>query len=460
VIEDTITAIATPIGTGGIGIIRLSGSNSLAIADKMFNSWNEVKVHEIPSFNLRLGYVIDPGDGEVFDEVLLSVMRAPKSFTGEDVVEINCHGGPIVMEKILRLTLELGARMAEAGEFTKRAFLNGRIDLAQAEAVIDVIEAKTDLALGVAVNQLHGNISERIGYLQKRLVSVLAQMEASIDFPEDVGEIDCSETRRILLNIKETIHSMIAEGQRGKILREGLTTVIIGKPNVGKSSLLNALVKENRAIVTEFPGTTRDAIEEVINLDGLPLRIVDTAGIRETGDVVEKIGVDRAKKLLAEADLVLFVVDAATMLTEDDKLIARELNKDNTIVLLNKHDLKNIEMTERFINETLPEFQSLKISAKEKWGLDKLPILIRDKVFGNNIVAKDRNIVTRSRHLSALNKAVNYLNEAINGLENGNMVDLLTIDIRGAWDSLGEITGETIAEDVLNTIFKEFCIGK
>ncbi|MBO8170000.1 MAG: tRNA uridine-5-carboxymethylaminomethyl(34) synthesis GTPase MnmE [Thermoanaerobacteraceae bacterium] len=459
-LDDTIAAVATPVGEGGIGIIRISGKDAVNIAKKIFQAKNKVAVEEIPSFTLRLGNIVDSEHKVIVDEVLLTVMRGPKSYTAEDVVEIHCHGGPQVIERILQLVLDAGARLAEPGEFTKRAFLNGRIDLVQAEAVIDVIRAKTDAALSAAVSQLRGKLSNRLQQVKERLIGVMAQMEASIDFPEEVGDVDYAELKRSLEDISRTVAEMIEEGHQGKVLKEGLKTVIVGRPNVGKSSLLNALLKEERAIVTDIPGTTRDIIEEVVNVNGIPLRIIDTAGIRETIDEVEKIGVSLARESLVDADLVLFVIDVTAGLSRDDNIIAEQLRADNTLVLLNKTDVEKRAVTSEDIKKMLPEFEVIEISAKEEWGLDKLANAIKKRIFGGQIKGGEREIITRTRHINALKRTYKHLKEAIAALDNQKEVDLIVIDVRDALDSFGEITGETVTEDILDTIFNEFCIGK
>ena len=458
--ENTIVAIATPIGEGSIGIIRLSGETALDIAAKIFVAKKEVKVQDIRSFSFRLGNIVNPISKVIIDEVLVSIMRGPKSYTGEDVVEINCHGGPQVIEKILQITLSLGAQLAEPGEFTKRAFLNGRLDLVQAEAVIDLIRAKTETAVNLAINQLDGRLSLRLQDIKHNLVEIMAQMEASIDFPEDVGDIDYPKTRDSLSNISNIISGMIYKGQQGRVLKDGLKTVIVGRPNVGKSSLLNALLEEDRAIVTDVPGTTRDIIEEIINLEGIPLKVVDTAGIRETDDKVEKIGVNIAKESLKKADLVLFMLDTTSTITDDDRLILDHLKKENTIVLLNKsdEDVKCISKDE--VLALLPTYTIVEISAKEMWGLDELSRVIKEMVFGGAVKDHESDIVTRTRHLNALERTLHYVKDALSGVEQNIPVDLVVIDIRNALDSFGEITGETVTEDILDTIFSEFCIGK
>ncbi len=458
--ENTIVAIATPIGEGSIGIIRLSGEEALDIAASMFVAKSEVKVQDIRSFSFRLGNVVNPINQVIIDEVLMSIMRGPKSYTGEDVVEINCHGGPQVVEKIIQITLSLGARLAEPGEFTKRAFLNGRLDLVQAEAVIDIIRAKTETAANIAINQLHGRLSLRLQDIKHNLVEIMAQMEASIDFPEDVGDIDYPKTRDSLNKISKKVSKMINKGKQGRVLKDGLKTVIIGRPNVGKSSLLNALLEEDRAIVTDVPGTTRDIIEEIINLEGIPLKIVDTAGIRETSDKVERIGVNIAKESLVKADLVLFMLDATCKITDDDRAILGHLKKENTIVLLNKSDVDIKHISKDDVLDLLPRYKIIDISAKEMWGLDELSQVIKEMVFGGAMKNHESDIVTRTRHLDALERTLNYVKDALSGVEQNIPVDLVVIDIRNALDSFGEITGETVTEDILDTIFSEFCIGK
>ncbi|GAW93652.1 tRNA uridine-5-carboxymethylaminomethyl(34) synthesis GTPase MnmE [Calderihabitans maritimus] len=460
-IYDTIAAISTPLGEGGIGIVRVSGNEAINIVEKIFRSQRGVKLHEVGSHTLSLGYIVNPENGEVVDEVLISVMRKPRSYTAEDVVEINCHGGIVPLRRTLELVLRSGARLAEPGEFTKRAFLNGRIDLAQAESVIDIIRAKTDAGLDLALNQLQGKLSEKITNLRSELLEILAFVEASIDFPEEeIEELSEGELVSRCKKVKEEISKLIREADKGKVYREGLSTVIIGRPNVGKSSLLNALLKEKRAIVTDIPGTTRDIIEEIINVGGIPLRIIDTAGIRETEDVVEKMGVERSREFFAKADLVLFVLDAYTGITKEDIEIANMLRDKKAIVLINKIDLDEGRIDPAELRKLVGDKPYLKISATEEIGLEELENKILEMVFEGEVQVGEKTLVTRLRHKEALQKAQAHIMDALKSIEEGMPADLYAIDLKAAWEALGEITGETVEEDILDRIFAEFCIGK
>lgn len=458
--DDTIAAISTPLGEGGIGIVRVSGKDALQIADKIFVGSRKKSLEELPSHSLNYGRIIDPDSGQVIDEVLLSVMRAPRTYTREDIVEINCHGGIVPTKRVLELVLEKGARLAEPGEFTKRAFLNGRIDLSQAEAVMDLIRAQTDMGLAVAVNQLEGGLSKRVNSIRDILLEVLAHIEASIDFPEeDIEEMSIEEIKTRIVNAVKEIDKLLDTANTGKIIKEGLKTVIIGKPNVGKSSLLNALLQEKRAIVADIPGTTRDIIEEVINIKGIPLKIVDTAGIRETEDIVEKIGVERSREFFAKADLVLLVLDAADELTKEDIMIMELIGEKKTIILINKTDLPQKLDEERVMN-MVGDKPVLKISVKENLGIEDLKDTITQIFFKGKLKSRDNTMITNIRHRDALKKAKENLVDAIKTIDAGMPLDCISIDIKEAWNRIGEITGETVKEDILNEIFRRFCIGK
>jgi tRNA modification GTPase len=455
--EETIAAIATPPGEGGIGIIRISGDGALPVAEKIFQPKNKTRWATKKSHQLYLGNIVRKEPTEVvLDEVLLSIMRGPKSFTGEDVVEINCHGGYLPLKLILELILEQGVRLADPGEFSKRAFLNGRLDLTQAEAIIDVIRAKTERGLDVAINHLEGKLKEIIADLSSNLLKILAYLEASIDFPDD--EIDAMDQQEIEETIQKSlqeINKMLQGFNTGKIYREGLKTIIVGKPNVGKSSLLNALLKENRAIVTDIPGTTRDIIEEYINIGGIPVRIIDTAGIRSTEDVVEKIGVEKTIELVQKADLVLIVIDAETGLTAEDAQVIDIVNKadKNYLLLLNKIDLTDEVY---FVKDK----DILQISAKYETGIEQLEKAIKELVGSGQVTSATNQLITKERHYEALHRAKAHLEETITALQNGVSADFLTIDLKGALQALGEISGQTTGEDILDQIFKDFCIGK
>ncbi|NPV26815.1 MAG: tRNA uridine-5-carboxymethylaminomethyl(34) synthesis GTPase MnmE [Firmicutes bacterium] len=459
-LTDTIAAIATAVGESGIGIIRVSGEQAIAVVDKVFSAKRAIRLRECATHTLHLGYIIDPVSGEKVDEVLVSLMRRPKSFTGEDVVEINCHGGLVPLRKTLELLLKAGARMAEPGEFTKRAFLNGRIDLAQAESVIDIIRAKTDASLNVALGQLEGRLSERIRDVRRMIVELLAFIEANIDFPEeDIEEISRGEILARVETIRTAIADLLISAEQGRVYREGLRVVIVGRPNVGKSSLLNALLKEKRAIVTDIPGTTRDVLEEILNIRGIPVRIIDTAGIRETGDPIERIGVEKAQEYLNLADLVLLVLDAGEKLSAEDRRIIEMAQKKPTIVLINKTDLVEQRLNEQEVEELVIGAKILRISAKEELGLNELDEKIVEIVTGGSI-KRESPLVSNIRHKIALEEAQANLADVVDACVAGVSLDCLAIDIREAWERLGEITGETVTEDIIDQIFSQFCIGK
>lgn len=457
-IDDTIAAIATAPGEGGIGIIRISGSNSLQVAEEIFKSVSGKKISE---YNLRSLIYGDIFDGEKrIDEVLVAYMKGPRSYTGEDVVEINCHGGFISVKKILELILTKDVRLAEAGEFTKRAFLNGRIDLSQAEAVIDVIKSKTDKAQEVAQSQLEGSLAKKIRELRNKVTEVLAQLEVSIDFSdEDVEDITYKEIGEKSLELRAEIKKLYDSAESGKILRDGLKTVIIGKPNVGKSSLLNSILGENRAIVTEIPGTTRDVIEEFVNIKGIPLKIVDTAGIRETEDIVEKIGVQKSKESIESADLVIIVLDSSKQLSDEDLEILQSAQSKKTIVLLNKIDLEQV-IDESEIEKFVGKENIIKISALKNEGIEQIHDKIEAMVFTGDVKSSSSLVITNSRHKDALYKAYNSINDAIDGIMQRLPYDFIEVDFKNIWDYLGYINGDTVQEDLLDTIFSNFCIGK
>jgi tRNA modification GTPase len=458
--EDTISAVATAVGEGGIGIIRLSGRNAISIAVKLFRSKNGKAIESIESHKAVYGHVIDPGEQRIIDEALLLIMRAPHSYTCEDVVEIHCHGGPVPLRNILGLTLSAGARLAEPGEFTKRAFLNGRLDLTQAEAVIDVIRAKTDASLKLAVGHLSGQFTEKIRELRHTVLSMIAHLEAAIDFPEeDIEELAAQEVARQTEATIQKIDQLLATANTGRILRDGLETVIIGKPNVGKSSLLNALVKEKRAIVTDIPGTTRDIIEEFVNIVGVPLKIIDTAGIRETDDLVEKIGVERAKEWMSRADLILLMLDASLPLTGQDTELLGLLKDRPVVLLINKSDLP-AALDEQRLTAMLPGKPVIKLSVLEGTGLEELEQLIVQLVYGGNIQQREGTYVNNVRQANLLRQANQHLQEVLNTIALNMPPDCMVVDLRAAWDKLGEVTGDTVGEDIIDQIFTQFCIGK
>ncbi|MBW8350335.1 tRNA uridine-5-carboxymethylaminomethyl(34) synthesis GTPase MnmE [Bacillus sp. IITD106] len=458
---DTIAAISTPMGEGAIAIVRLSGEEAVEIADQLFRSPNGKKLKEVETHTIHYGRIVDPKSEEIAEEVMVSLMRAPRTFTREDVVEINCHGGIVSVNRVLQLALNVGARLAEPGEFTKRAFLNGRIDLSQAEAVMDLIRAKTDRAMNVALGQMEGRLSKLIGTLRQEILEVVAHVEVNIDYPEydDVEEM----THRILVEkatyIKGELEKLLQTAQQGKILREGLSTVIIGRPNVGKSSLLNSLVQENKAIVTDIPGTTRDVIEEYVNVRGVPLRLVDTAGIRETEDIVERIGVERSREVLKKADLILLVLNSADEFTEEDKQLFAATEGMDVIVIVNKTDLpRKIDMDE--VHKIAQHHQIVTTSLLEEEGIDDLERAIADMFFKGQIEAGDMTYVSNSRHIALLNQSLQAINEVLNGIDFGTPIDIIQIDLTRTWELLGEIIGDTVQESLINQLFSQFCLGK
>ncbi|EIW17584.1 MULTISPECIES: tRNA uridine-5-carboxymethylaminomethyl(34) synthesis GTPase MnmE [Pelosinus] len=458
--EDTISTIATAPGEGAIGIIRMSGSLTIKIAETFFRGINGKNAGQIASQQVAYGHIIDPDNGLVIDEVLLLVMHGPKSYTREDVVEIHCHGGPVPMKKILALTLQYGARLSEPGEFTKRAFLNGRLDLSQAEAVMDIIRAKTDASLRMAVGHLSGALSDQIRKMRYEILRMIANLEATIDFPEeDIEVLAAQDVRAAVVLLLADINHLLLTKETGRILREGLETVILGKPNVGKSSLLNALLKEKRAIVTDIPGTTRDVIEEFVNLSGVPLKIVDTAGIRETSDIIEQMGVEKAKEFVVTADLILLLLDASLPLSAEDREVLTMLSGKQAIVLVNKTDLPallNLDEVYTYIADT----KVLKISVMEGTGLAELEQMIVDMVYGGEITQKEGAFLTNLRQANLLEQAKYHLEATIATIDEGMPSDCIVIDLKESWDKLGEITGDTVGEDIIDQIFTQFCIGK
>ncbi|WP_170075874.1 tRNA uridine-5-carboxymethylaminomethyl(34) synthesis GTPase MnmE [Paraclostridium dentum] len=457
-IDDTIAAIATAPGEGGIGIIRISGEKSLQVANDIFKSVSGKKIEQYNTRTLIYGHILD---GEkTIDEVLVAYMKGPNSYTTEDVIEINCHGGFISVKKILELVLSKDVRLADQGEFTKRAFLNGRIDLAQAEAIIDVINAKTEMAHTVAQSQLEGSLSKKIKDLRFGITEMLAHITVSIDFPdEDVEHITYNTLKEKSLELQKEINKLYDTAESGKILRDGLKTVIVGKPNVGKSSLLNAVLGENRAIVTDIPGTTRDVIEEFVNIKGIPLKIVDTAGIRETEDVVEKIGVEKSKEFFNSADLSIVVLDSSRELEIEDIEILEAVQPNKTIVLLNKTDLDQVIDIEK-IKQFVDEKNIITISALQHEGIEKIHDKIEDMVFEGTVRNSSDLVVTNSRHKDALYKAKQSISDALTAIDSYMPLDFIEVDFKNIWDYLGYINGDTVTEDLLDTIFSNFCIGK
>ncbi|HCX3047383.1 TPA: tRNA uridine-5-carboxymethylaminomethyl(34) synthesis GTPase MnmE [Staphylococcus aureus] len=456
---DTITSISTPMGEGAIGIVRLSGPQAVEIADKLYKGKH--LLNDVPSHTINYGHIIDPESKEVVEEVMVSVLRAPKTFTREDIIEINCHGGILTINRVLELTMTYGARMAEPGEFTKRAFLNGRIDLSQAEAVMDFIRSKTDRASKVAMNQIEGRLSDLIKKQRQSILEVLAQVEVNIDYPE-YDDVEDATTEFLLeqsKEIKQEINRLLDTGAQGKIMREGLSTVIVGKPNVGKSSMLNNLIQDNKAIVTEVAGTTRDVLEEYVNVRGVPLRLVDTAGIRETEDIVEKIGVERSRKALSQADLILFVLNNNEALTQEDYTLYEVVKNEDVIVIVNKMDLEqNIDINE--VKDMIGDTPLIQTSMLKQEGIDELEIQIRDLFFGGEVQNQDMTYVSNSRHISLLKQARQTIQDAIDAAESGVPMDMVQIDLTRTWEILGEIIGETASDELIDQLFSQFCLGK
>lgn len=456
---DTITSISTPMGEGAIGIVRLSGPEAVEIGDKLYKGKKKLK--DVPSHTINYGHIIDPETDEVVEEVMISVLRAPKTFTREDIIEINCHGGILTINRILELTMTHGARMAEPGEYTKRAFLNGRIDLSQAEAVMDFIRSKTDRASKVAMNQIEGRLSDLIKRQRQSILEILAQVEVNIDYPE-YDDVEDATTEFLLAQskkIKNEIDQLLETGTQGKIMREGLSTVIVGKPNVGKSSMLNNLIQDNKAIVTEVAGTTRDVLEEYVNVRSVPLRLVDTAGIRDTEDIVEKIGVERSRKALSEADLILFVLNNNEPLTEEDRTLYEVIKNEDAIVIVNKTDLErrlDIEEVKTMIGDT----SLIQTSMLKQEGIDELELQIRDLFFGGEVQNQDMTYVSNSRHISLLKQARQTIQDAIDAAEAGIPMDMVQIDLTRTWEILGEIIGESASDELINQLFSQFCLGK
>ena len=460
ILDDTIAAIATPRGEGGIGIVRISGVLAIPIVCKLFRSPRCISPSEFPTHTLNYGHIIDPISDDVVDEVMVGIMRAPKSYTTEDVVEFNCHGGIVPLQRVLELTLQAGARLAAPGEFTKRAFLNGRIDLAQAEAVVEVIKSKTDLARRVAIDVLTGRLSREVNALSDRLADLLAEVEASVDFPDEdldfMATDAMSQTARL---IQRDLTELLATASEGKILREGISVAIVGKPNVGKSSLLNALLQAERAIVTDIPGTTRDTIEESLNLEGIPIKLVDTAGIHETDDIVERQGVDRSRTYLDSADLVLMIFDASQALMDADFALLREANSRRAILILNKIDLPIVTLPVD-LPPIVPQNRIVQTSVLFEKGIEQLKSVILQEVFGDTFLSGESPIVTNVRHYDALRRAEIALDHAIESLQGEMSPEFTAVDLRSSLDCIGEIVGKTTTDDILERIFSQFCVGK
>ena len=459
-IDDTIAGVATPPGEGGIAIVRISGNKSVSIVKDIFSTKNMKSLDVLVSRHFYLGRIF--ADSQIIDEVMMVVMLGPNTYTGEDVVEIHCHGGVVVTRKILDLIISKGARIADPGEFTKRAFLNGKIDLSQAEAIIDIITAKSDSGLKSAIKQLDGDLKETIKRINAKIEKVLANLEAEIDFPdEDIDTMSINAMEHLIDEALFDIEKLIKEADAGRITREGVNVAIIGKPNVGKSSLLNALARDERAIVTNIPGTTRDIIEESIQVKGVLFKISDTAGFRDTQDIVEKIGLEKSKRLLIDADLILFVIDDTQQLTADDYRLIDELTDSNKkiLVIINKIDLKRFHLRDE-VAKLLPSAKIIEMSALEKNGIAFLEEELVNMVFKGEVVQNQDYIITRTRHKNALLKARDHLLESKKTIANGLTEEFLSIDLKDAWAALGQITGDTIEKDIMDKIFSEFCIGK
>ncbi len=453
---DTIAAISTPRGEGGIGIVRLSGEESIEILSKIFKPISNKNVKELKNFSINYGHLYDKN--KLVDEVMVSIMKGVKTYTKEDIVEINCHGGYLMTEKVLELVLSKGARIAEQGEFTRRAFMNGRLDLTQAEAVIDLIHGKTEKSLSLSLDQLRGDLREQIEYLKKLLLDVVAHINVVLDYPEE--GIDDPLPEGLVENLKEVLETsekLSDSYTQGKMIKEGVKTVIVGKPNVGKSSLLNSLLKEDRAIVTHIPGTTRDVIEEVVNIKGIPLVLADTAGIRTTDDMIETIGVEKSEKLLGLADLVLFVIDSSIELSEEDLRVHESINSEKVIGILNKIDMdRKVDISKLYKVDNW-----IKISAKENLGIKEMEEDIYSCLTSGKLVdSSEKLVITNVRHRSALVKTKEAIENIFETIEVGLPMDLIAVDLKEALDSLSEITGEISSEDVLDHIFSNFCVGK
>lgn len=456
--KETIAAISTATGEAGIGIVRMSGEDSVRIADKVFRHIGQKNLTEIKNRMMSYGHIIDE-NGKVIDEVLIVKMMAPNTYTRENMVEIYTHGGIISVRRVLNLLLDNGARIAEAGEFTKRAFLNGRLDLSQAEAVIDIIKAKTDESFDQSIKQLEGSLTGIITEISDEVTKMMGIIIANIDFPEDdVEEYQYETLLKDAKKVKENINTLIEGSNRGRLLRDGINTVILGKPNVGKSSLLNAMLRYEKAIVTDIPGTTRDIIEDYVNLDGILLKITDTAGIRETEDKVEAIGVSRAVKSIEGADLIIAIFDGSEKFDENDEEILKLLEGKKSIVLVNKADLES-KNSEDELKSFFGNRDYMNVSIKKGTILD-IENKIKDMFFSGNLKAKEEFYINNLRHVRALKEATKFIDSAIEGLETREFLDCIEVDLRGALDELGNITGETTTEDILDKVFSEFCIGK
>lgn len=455
--EDTISAVATAWGEGGIGIVRISGPKAKNVLERIF-----VPMRQRPIENRKMTYgkIIDPQDGSVVDEVLAVYMKGPHTYTTEDVAEINCHGSIVALRKTLALTLQWGARMAEPGEFTKRAFLNGRIDLSQAEAVIDLIRAKTDRSFDVAMGQMEGSISREIKEIRAKLMDVLVNITVNLDYPdEDIEEITYGTLESQLQEIEDDLDRLLSTARTGRLLREGLSVAIIGKPNVGKSSLMNRFLRESRAIVTDIPGTTRDIIEESMSLRGIPVKLIDTAGIRSTEDIIEKIGIEKSREALNQADLVIFVLDGSREISREDREIAEGIRNKKTLILVNKADLTQI-VTESQIKQWMPESRVILTSMESGEGVKEVEDLIYDMVFEGQVTQENRLLITNVRHADLMKQAKEEIQMALSMCRRGEALDFLEVNVRQCFEALGEIIGETVSDTIIEEVFARFCLGK
>lgn len=456
--EDTIAAVATAYGEGGIGIIRISGEEALPILQEIFEFHGDTDT--FTSRRMTYGKIIDKEKNKIIDEVLAVYMKGPKTYTAEDVVEINCHGSMVSLRKTLSLVLRKGARLAEPGEFTKRAFLNGRLDLSQAEAVIDMIRAKTDKSFDVAVSQLEGRLSLKVEEIRQKLLDLLVDITVNIDYPdEDIEEMTYEKLEESIVETQDMIEKLLATSSTGRMIREGIKIAIVGKPNVGKSSLMNGLLKETRAIVTDIPGTTRDTIEEVLSIRNIPVYLVDTAGIRETADKVEKMGIEKSKEAFNQADFILFLLDGSRPLEEEDLQIMEFLKERKSLVLINKRDLGEAISIEE-IAAKLPASQVIEASLLKGQGITEIEDAVEDLVYGGEIVQKESMMVNNVRHIELLQQAVKSLTDALHMSERREALDFIEVDVKNAYERLGEIIGETVSDDIINEVFARFCLGK
>lgn len=456
--EDTIAAVATAYGEGGIGIIRISGEEALPILQGIFEFHGDTDT--FTSRRMTYGKIIDKEKNQIIDEVLAVYMKGPKTYTAEDVVEINCHGSMVSLRKTLALVLRKGARLAEPGEFTKRAFLNGRLDLSQAEAVIDMIRAKTDKSFDVAVSQLEGRLSLKVEEIRQKLLDLLVDITVNIDYPdEDIEEMTYEKLEESIVETQDMIEKLLETSSTGRMIREGIKIAIVGKPNVGKSSLMNGLLKETRAIVTDIPGTTRDTIEEVLSIRNIPVYLVDTAGIRETSDKVEKMGIEKSKEAFNQADFILFLLDGSRPLEEEDLQIMEFLKERKSLVLINKRDLGEAISIEE-ISAKLPASQVIEASLLKGQGIKEIEDAVEDLVYGGEIVQKESMMVNNVRHIELLQQAVKSLTDALHMSERREALDFIEVDVKNAYERLGEIIGETVSDDIINEVFARFCLGK